>query len=58
MYVALLESYGSGLFSASITSPFEMIINIKDSLILKDMTQIVYSSRFPWVSGPKNNDEI
>ena len=44
MYVAPLESYGSGLFSASIVSPLGMIISIKDSLILKDLTWIVYSS--------------
>ena len=57
MQIPPLELYESGLFSTSITFPFGMIINIKDSLILKDMTQIVYSSQFPQVSGPKNNDE-
>ena len=53
MYVAPLESYGSGLFSASITSPFGMIIDIKDSLILKDLTQIVYSSGSHGFLSPK-----
>ena len=53
MYVAPLESYGSGLFSTSTMSPFGMIINIKDSLILKDLTWIVYSSGSQWFLDPK-----
>ena len=53
MYVAPLESYRSGLFSASIMSPFGMIIRIKDSLILKDLTQIVYSSGSHGFLSPK-----
>ena len=53
MYVAPLELYGSGLFSTSITSPFGMIINIKDSLILRDLTWIVYSSGSHRFLGPK-----
>ena len=53
MYVAPLESYGSGLFSASIVSPFGMIISIKDPLILKDLIQIVYISGSHGLPSPK-----
>ena len=53
MYVALFESYRSGLFSTSIMSLFGMIISIKDSLILKDLTWIVYSSGSHRFLGPK-----
>ena len=53
MYVAPLELYGSGLFSTSIMSPFGMIISIKDSLILKDLTRIVYNSGSHGFLSPK-----
>ena len=53
MYVAPLEWYRSGLFSTSIVSPFGMIISIKDPLILKDLTRIVYSSGSHGFLSPK-----
>ena len=43
MYVAPLESYESGLFSASIVSSFGMIYVLKSPPILKDLTWIVYN---------------
>ena len=43
MYVAPLESYESGLFSASIVPSFGVIICIKSPPILKDLTRIAYN---------------
>ena len=43
MYVAPLESYESGLFSASIVSSFGVIIGIKSPPILRDLTRMEYN---------------